>query len=315
MTPVTLFRSFPRSLSPLALCVLLAAAVLGPAACRTKSDQTDQSLLLNSGWENYRLGEFDIAIANFSLLAGLARDHDQNLYSEALYGEASCWHNRRDNRNIEKAAALYDRVIQTVPGHELASWASLAKVRLLHLGRADVQPDYDTLAKNYLEVYKTFPETRAGQEAYLHYCSVKAFNAANDPRIAAEMLSDITVYLKQHPDSFVNRFLYTHISNCHHGLGNYQEHLRWAVKAFDSRIIDQTNPNLNNSNGYWSLARIAEFKAGDFTTARKYYHLLVAEYPNDQRIYEVKVSLRRMDKVEEMIRAGKNPINNPSLVK
>jgi len=54
---------------------------------------------------------------------------------------------------------------------------------------------------------------------------------------------------------------------------------------------------------YWKLATVAEFEAGDFDLARKFYRLLIEEYPQDIRKYASRQALERMDRIESRMRA------------
>ena len=48
---------------------------------------------------------------------------------------------------------------------------------------------------------------------------------------------------------------------------------------------------------------MAEFGAGDFGVAREYYRKLIAEYPDEQRVFLAKQELKRMDELEARLRA------------
>ena len=59
---------------------------------------------------------------------------------------------------------------------------------------------------------------------------------------------------------------------------------------------------MENSTDYWYIAVVAEFEVGDFETARKYYRLLMTEYPRDRRNFGAKTAIERMDALEEKLR-------------
>jgi hypothetical protein len=62
---------------------------------------------------------------------------------------------------------------------------------------------------------------------------------------------------------------------------------------------------MENSTDYWSIAVVAEFEAGDFDTARKYYKLLMGEYPRDRRNFGALKAIERMNALEEKLRMEK----------
>jgi hypothetical protein len=78
--------------------------------------------------------------------------------------------------------------------------------------------------------------------------------------------------------------------------------LHAKIKELETRKVDPKYPYIDNSGYYWIIATIAEFEAGDFETARKYYRQLLKEYPVDFRKYSVRKSLKRMDAVETKMR-------------
>ena len=77
-----------------------------------------------------------------------------------------------------------------------------------------------------------------------------------------------------------------------------------ASASLEARELDPTNPYSDNAALYWEIATIAEFEAGDFAVARKYYKGLVDEYPQDQRRWGARLALERLDAVEAKLRKG-----------
>ena len=117
------------------------------------------------------LGEFNSAVRLFkSVRESQPKGSEHQL--QALYGEASCWNHRRDGRDIAKAVAGYRAVIASAPQHPLAAWCALDIVRSRHLAPADQAIDYEQLVRDYAEVYRNYPGTPAGEEAFLYESSL-----------------------------------------------------------------------------------------------------------------------------------------------
>ena len=82
------------------------------------------------------------------------------------------------------------------------------------------------------------------------------------------------------------------------------------IKALGAREVDPSNPIEDRSTAYWDIGYAAEFEAGNFAVARKYYKHLIDEYPQDVRVFGVRKALERMDAIEAALREGRNPAPN-----
>ena len=111
--------------------VILLFQACGPQ--RTTSSPEEE---IREGWRLYRLSEFNSAVKIFqSVQASQPKGSEFRLH--ALYGEASCWNHRRDGRDIAKAVAGYQAVIEEAPENPLAAWCALDMVGTRHLASAD----------------------------------------------------------------------------------------------------------------------------------------------------------------------------------
>ena len=257
---------------------------------------------LRDAWTTYRLREFPAALRKFEMLEA-ATPPGSGLNLWALYGQACCWNYRQDTRDPEKAAELYNKILATVKSdHPLASWSAFDLVRRKHLARADVPLDYEDLTKSYAEVAKKYPGTAAGTEALLYQLNMESSAALRDPSAIA---ADAEAYTDANPKSPYTFRFYQLIAGCYQKLKQSEKYLTYMAKMLEVQEKDTSNPNFENAGLYWRLAYEAEFVVGDFEVARKYYMLILKEYPRDIRTFGTEEALKRMDEVEAALREGR----------
>ena len=304
----TLLEQMPSLIKRLlrdVVCVL--AGLLLFQACGSKRPPSAPDQEIREGWTQYRLGEFNSAVRIFqSVQASQPRGSEFHL--QALYGEASCWNHRRDGRDIAKAVAGYRAVIEEAPQNPLASWCALDIVRTRHLAPADQAIDYGKLVRDYADVYRSYPETPAGEEAFLYENSLSLHVA--DPEQSRKILESVTTFLSTHPKTpFLSQF-YSIMAECCRRMDDQDRRLELMIKALGAREVDPSNPIDDRSTAYWNIAYAAEFEAGNFALAREYYRRLMNEYPQDVRIFGVRKAFERMDAIKEALREGRNPVTN-----
>jgi len=268
--------------------------------CRPQ-EAVDPAEQVRVGWDRYRMGEFNQAVIAFESVVPVTTTNNP-LHRRALYGLATTWNLRRPGQDPERAIELYRRVIESAPQSEEAAWSMLGLARMKHLVPVGQEPDYNAVRKAYQQVIDRFPKHLAGQEAFLYKQSTLV--ATLRPQDSRQAMSAIQQFIRLHPDSQFLSPLYRLMAECALILGEPEKRLEAELKALETSEIDQTNPNMNYTWTYWNLATIAEFEVGDFQTARKYYKLLMKEYPKDVRIHAARKALKRMDALETKIRAG-----------
>ena len=257
---------------------------------------------MREGWKRYRLGEFNAAVRIFKFLEA-SQPPGSEAHLQGLYGEASCWNHRRDGRDSAKAISGYRAIIDQAPASPLAAWAALDIVRAKHLAPADQDLDYAQLAREYGEVYRKYPDTPAGEEAFLYRIRLSLPTADADQ--ARKDLEEIEAFLQAHPKTPFLSPLYTLMAeSCHH-LNEEDKRLEYLIKALQTREVDPTTPFFELSTAYWNIAYAAEFEAGNFAIAREYYNRLMTEFPRESRVFLVRKALARMDAVEAALREGR----------
>jgi tetratricopeptide (TPR) repeat protein len=258
---------------------------------------------IQEGWKRYRLSEFSEALDIFESVEA-SQSRGSEAYLQSLFGQASCWNHRRDGRDTAKALSLYEEVIAQAPSNPLAAWCALDIVRAKHLAPADQERDYAKLAEEYGEVYKKYPATLAGEEAFVYQIRLTLPTASADETQAK--LQEIEAFLKQHPNTPFRSPLYTLMAEGCHRLNEEEKRLDYLIKAIEAREVDPRTPFFELSTAYWNIAYAAEFEAGNFEIAREYYQRLINEFPRESRVFASRKALARMDAVEAAIREGRS---------
>jgi tetratricopeptide (TPR) repeat protein len=272
------------------------------AACTPSASVSSPKEEIEGGWAQYRLSEFNSAVKIFQAV-GASEPPGSHYHLQALYGEASCWNHRRDGRDTAKAVTLYQAVIDQAPEDPLAAWCALDIVRTQHLAPADQPIDYANLIRNYADVYARYPQTRAGEEAFLYMSSLSVHLA--DAEKARGLLGQIEQFVLSHPATpFLSQF-YGMMAECYHKSGDEGRRIEYLIKALEARPVDPASPLDDRSTAYWNIAYAAEFDAGNFPLAREYYQRLITEYPKDIRVFGARKALERMDAIEAALREGR----------
>jgi tetratricopeptide (TPR) repeat protein len=254
-----------------------------------------------AGWEHFRLGEFDQAQKLFELV----RDKEGCAPSErmdAIFGLATVWDLRAPMTDQDKklAAQLYHEVIYEEPDGRLAPWSMLALARMKHLVPVGKEPDYKAVQAAYLKVWQKYPESQAGQEAFIFLQAT--YIRSMDAKDVAGAIEKLTKFISEHPESKLNYAAWSLLVQAYSIDRESDKHLEAEVKTLTSHEIDRANPFIENSWSYWKIAVTAEFEVGDFELARKYYRKLMDEYPQDIRCYSCEEALLRMDATEKRLR-------------
>jgi tetratricopeptide (TPR) repeat protein len=289
--------------------VTMAAALLmffslagSSGICRAEAG-TSEPDGLTRGWDFYRSKDFDFSVKEFEkVLADSGANTETGL--QAIFGLATNFNLRRPGEDPAKAVKLYEQVLALAPRHDLAAWSLLALARMKHLVPVGEEPDFRAVRAAYQTVIDRFPGHPAAEEAFLFQQSTLV--ATLKLQDASRALEKLLAYIKAHPKSPYLSPLYGLAAHCYYTLGDVKHRLEFDIKSLSTREVDPTNPNMLLDTGpYWGLATEAEFVAGDFATARKYYHLFINGNPSDPRIFGAKLALKRMDKVEADLRAGR----------
>ncbi|HMP76620.1 MAG TPA: tetratricopeptide repeat protein [Kiritimatiellia bacterium] len=281
----------------LGLCVCAAGCVRpGGAADGAGSTAAE-------GWVNFRLAEYDLALRDFTAaLASAEKGSDD--YFQALFGLANVWNLRRPNEDLTKARALYRRIIEEAPDHDLAAWSTLALVRLQHVVPVGQEPDYEAVRAGYRALIEKFPGHLAAKEATIYLNATLV--ATLDPVHTRAAVSNLTAFIASGTKEFLQP-AWSLLAVSYTTLDQPHKRLEAEIRAFENTEIDPANPFNEFAWAYWNIATIAEFEVGDFDLARGYYRRLIEEYPADIRVYPSQEALARMDRIEAALREGREP--------
>jgi tetratricopeptide (TPR) repeat protein len=256
-------------------------------------------VLVASGWNNYRSGTYNAAVEEFdAVVARTPNSNDEHL--QALYGLATTWNWRSPGENRIKALANYEQLIAAAPKHDLAAWSLLAIARMKHIVPVDQNADVTETRKAYQECIDRFPDHIAAEEAFIYQQST--YIETLDPADAKLACATIESFISKKPASKFTSPAFHLLSKGYETLRLRDKQLEARIKAVEHEEQDPENPENELANSYWSLATIAEFDAGDFATARKYYQRLIDEYPVDIHKFGAKLALKRMDEMEAKLR-------------
>ncbi len=122
------------------------------------------------------------------------------------------------------------------------------------------------------------------------------------------------VYFRGHPREYDDwqqpGWRYADLLPYFRRLENYEAALPCLILATDEKELDPGTPNTANVNDYTYIAHIAEYRAGDFVTARKYLQKIVDEYPTHQNAFLARQQMAQIDAMEQVF-AGTWPKGKP----
>jgi tetratricopeptide (TPR) repeat protein len=279
------------------LCVMLVGCTREASVLGSSPD------VLDAGWDKYRLGEFRSAALAFQ--QGLdALPAGEALHTDFRFGLATVWNLRLpvSEQDKERASELYEQILADDASHALAPWSALALARMVHLVPVGDVPDYDAVRAAYLtRVMQPYGETLAAEEATVYFYSTYLTEAKSAS--AAKAREGLERFLAENPTSTFCSGAHALAALACEQLDDGDAQLAHALKALETMEHDPTDPFYDYASRYWKLATTAEFQAGDFETARRFYLQLIDEYPADVRAFPAQLSLDRMDALEARLRA------------
>ena len=293
--------------------VWMSLVCIALAGCAEKRAAKTAEEWLREGWGNFRLEEFDEAEGDFSAaLAELKRAttaENDGRRINAIYGMGMVASLGRHGGETERAREYFEQVMALDDpakggNGEMAAWAMLAMVREKYLpARSDGTPDNAAAQAGYAQVMARYPGRAAAEEAFLDHAELLVQSFGEED--ARRTVEEVTAYLKAHPRTRVASGLYALVSKAHEVLHEYPEALTAAIASLDAKEKDPANPSENNILELYRIGMMAQFDVGDFATARKYYQRFLAEYPRDQRAFNVRLLLANMDAAEKAMKDGK----------
>lgn len=254
---------------------------------------------LRNGWFQFGMGEYNQAVIFFKKASKDAPKNSDD-YFKARYGLACAYWLKLPASNSPRAKKIFKDIIKKKPDGDYAAWSMLALVRMAHIVPFGTAPDYPLLREEYLKISRKFPDHIAGHEAFIYMIETYlATLKKNDAEFAKTRLED---FLAKHADSPFLSSAWGLYSKACETLGLKNEMLAAEIKSLETLELDPADPYMDKSDRYWSISVIAEFEVGDFDTARKYYELLIKEYPGEKRNFAAKTAIERMNSIENDFR-------------
>ena len=272
------------------LILLVIATACGPIRSSHLSTNS-----VATGWEYFRLGEFDLAARAFAQAAAVPTTE-----AAGLFGLAQTWHLRRPNPDPDRAAAYYRQIVALAPRSDYAAWSWLALAWLQAVPPDAAAPAITTVDPSFQQAAQHFPDHPAGQEAFLSLQVLQL--QTNTPASRRVVLAALDGFLQAHPATPYASAVQTLRAHCFRMLREPANELTAVRLAWQLENDDPLSPKQSPVTTYWRIATIAEFDLGDFATAREFYRRLIAEYPTEQRVFFAKKELQHMAEIEAEIR-------------
>lgn len=259
---------------------------------------------IEQGWQYYQAGDFDRAILSFELAEQQA-GNDSTARAKALYALATTWWQKRPDPDRDRATDLYQQVIQIDPKSDLAAWSALGIARIVafpemtkdaRLPEAAVRKGVDA----YEKVVTQYGDYSVADEALVLQQSLKL--ATLKPEDVQQVVDRLTQFVTEKPQSKYLSHAWAVLGIAYEYQGRWQDQLNAMIQSYEKLEIDPDVPIMVKPSVFWSIATVAEFKAGDFATARKFYRLLQEKFPRDALLFSTELALKRMDEKEEELR-------------
>jgi tetratricopeptide (TPR) repeat protein len=282
--------------------VLLALALAGGCRKAAVIGGTPEQVLA-SGWDLFRLGEFDRATPVFEQAVATAPAASE-AHARALYALATVWNLRRPDDDRKKAASYYRRLIDEHPTSTWAAWSTLALARQIQVEGVETLPPIAQLEEAYGQVIANYPGHAAADEAYLFIQAAKLLRTEDE--LTAVAVSQLQGFVAEHADSPYVSAAWGLLAHGYFLQHKGQARVDALVKAWETGLASAVKGDITRDPAltYFGIATAAQFDAGDFATARRFYRKLIAEFPNEQKSFVSKQQLQRMDDLEASIRAG-----------
>ena len=283
------------------------ACCLTVVACFTGCDKGEPlsvSQQLDLGWEKLRVGNIDSSRLHFESAITTATSNQER--AKAKFAMATSLSLPQITPDVERARKLLGEaiVLDADPGTETAPWAALLLARLGDL--RDIDPDAVDILVNpdardkYRDVMTRWPTHPAAQEARAYL--VTSLVAARTPDEATEAIRLVDEFVPVNQNSPWSATLLGLKSRALRTLGRSEDRLATEIQSLElARKIDAAGTTEYAGN-IWGIGIIAEFEAGDLAAARKYYNLLITEYPADQRVFNAEQALKRIDALEATLK-------------
>ncbi len=210
---------------------------------------------------------------------------------ESSLGLALCYQHRQPDTRAdkEKAAALYDRIIQAAAGNPIQALALLLRARLAdQVDYYGDKPDPETARKLYSELLEKWPSSPLVHRAVLYLAQLDIFSMS--PAGARRGIQRLRAWLGKHPH---NPLAYLQWELIALASMDPLHDPRGAVQAFEHAEAAGLPSFTQWDAFYWRLANLA-LEAGDKPTAARYFRRIITRVKRSGFAYEAQQRLREM---------------------
>lgn len=252
-------------------------------------------------WKKFQEGEIDAAGRMFQSIGSKAPTGSEERW-KALYGEANWRAFSEKDRDVGKAVELFRKVEDGVPPEdELAAWSAFEAAQLGFIETTYSERDYAMASKSFLETHRKYPESAAGDEAFV--VGMNLARLASEPSWT-EVIAECEEFLRKRPEGpWTSRVLLL-MAEGFAKLGEFQKQRDCLARSLAVEGLRQGTLSRDNSTDIWNIAYLSEFEIGDFVTARKFYTRLIEEYPRDNRVFLARKAMERMEEIENAVKRG-----------
>jgi len=268
------------------------------AGCPGETVSDTPETLVAEGWRQYELTEYDDAVELFSTAADKA-EPGSDIQLKALWSLGVTWDYRRPGNDSAIARQCFEKILAINPESSWAGWAALSLVRMRHVQATMENLPFEDLLPLYDSVIETYPDHPAAQEAMMFKAETQ-FVIEGDANVqgAIETLEKL---LATYPDTPWKGYVYRFLAGGYERTKQYDK----MVQTTEKQVLyfqDSKGFLFDKPREYYRLAACAEFLAGDFDMARRYYRKLIEDYPFNFRVFPAKQALERMDQLEAQVR-------------
>ena len=293
------------------LWVVLLAGLMCHGCGRGRASAETSDAAFEMGWNYYRLTEFNLAQKYFEASERLATNETQRI--RALSALADVWNYRGPNPDRKKAARLYERVIAEDTAKAWAPWAALALARQVQWTAINEFPKLEDEVKDgetvegmetlYGRVMRDYPGTQAAEEAFLYLQTLRI--AQLDDEVLAVGVAALEEWVEANPNSPLLSRAYAMLGQGYHLQREGLKYIGALARSAEIAKIQGQNENIpqaDQSETYFKMGTAAQFDAGDFDMARRFYAMLIEEAPTDQRVFIAEQHMEQMDAYEAALR-------------
>jgi hypothetical protein len=245
---------------------------------------------LGPAWQEVAYLNFGGATRMFERARSDAEDRSPE-WVEATLGLAICLHHRQpdEKRDKDRAAVLYDTVIELTDGNGLQPLALLLRARVAdQLDYVDDERDIEKARELYGRILRDWPKSRHIHQAALYRAQDLIFTM--DPEKARAGVGEMQAWLAKHPENPLAALQWSLIGQAQ--MYPLKDDAA-ALAAFEKALAGGLPQQVRRDSFYWRNARLAE-QVGDKEKAISYYARIITEVARSAFAYEAQLRIKKL---------------------